>query len=78
MAQQTACRAKVKAVKGLNYIILGLLLFTDREIPDIFIFFKQVSKGIEAYIGSTCTKAKLYLCNRFGQSSVKALYAGGK
>ena len=51
------------------------MLHCDR---DIFIFFKQLSKGIEPYIGKKAQKLSLIYVTDLAKASIKALYAGNQ
>lgn len=66
----------LKAFSSLNYNILrptGVYGPWDR---DIFIFFKQVAKGIEPYIGRTEQKFSFLYVTDLAKASIKALFAG--
>jgi len=66
----------LKAFSTLNYSILrptGVYGPWDR---DIFIFFKQVAKGIEPYIGRTEQKFSFLYVTDLAKASIKALFAG--
>jgi UDP-glucose 4-epimerase len=66
----------LKAFSSLNYNILrptGVYGPWDR---DIFIFFKQVAKGIEPYIGNIEQKFSFLYVTDLAKATIKALFAG--
>jgi UDP-glucose 4-epimerase len=67
---------QLQALKGLNYTILRPTAVYGPRDKDIFIFFKQVVKGIEPYIGNTAQKLSFIYVTDLAKASVKALFAG--
>lgn len=68
---------KLKAVKDLNYIILRPTAVYGPRDTGIFIFFKQVSKRLEAYIGRGQQKLSFIYVTDLARASVRSLYAAG-
>jgi UDP-glucose 4-epimerase len=67
---------RLKAFTSLNYTILrptGVFGPRDRGI---FIFFKQVARGIEPYIGKVEQRFSFLYVADLAQAAIKALYAG--
>jgi nucleoside-diphosphate-sugar epimerase len=67
---------KLKTIKGLNYTILRPTAVYGPRDTGIFIFFKQVVKGIEPYIGNKQQKLSFIYVKDLAKASIKALYAG--
>ena len=68
----------LKAFTTLNYSILRPTGVYGPRDRDIFIFFKQLSKGIEPYIGKKAQKLSLIYVTDLAKASIKALYAGNQ
>ncbi|MCC8407872.1 NAD(P)-dependent oxidoreductase [Mucilaginibacter sp. UR6-1] len=71
-----AAEQQLKTVEGLNYTILRPTAVYGPRDKDIFIFFKQVVKGIEPYIGNKAQKLTFIYVTDLAEVSVKALFAG--
>lgn len=71
-----AAEQQLKAIKGLNYTILRPTAVYGPRDKDIFIFFKQVVKGIEPYIGNKAQKLTFIYVTDLAEISVKALFVG--
>jgi UDP-glucose 4-epimerase len=69
---------KLKAFSSLNYTILRPTGVYGPRDRDIFIFFKQVAKGIEPYIGHIEQKFSFLYVTDLAKATIKSLYAGGK
>lgn len=67
---------KLKTVTGLNYTILRPTAVYGPRDTGIFIFFKQVAKGIEPYIGNAQQKLSFIYVKDLTKASIKALYGG--
>ncbi len=67
---------KLKAFPELNYTILRPTGVYGPRDRGIFIFFKQVSKGIEPYIGNAPQQFSFIYVTDLAQAAIKALYAG--
>lgn len=67
---------QLQQLKGLNYTILRPTAVYGPRDKDIFIFFKQVVKGIEPYIGNTAQKLSFIYVTDLAKASVKALFSG--
>jgi UDP-glucose 4-epimerase len=67
---------KLKAVTGLNYTILRPTAVYGPRDTGIFVFFKQLSKGIEPYIGKIEQKLSFIYVNDLAKASIRALYGG--
>lgn len=67
---------KLKTVTGLNYTILRPTAVYGPRDTGIFIFFKQVVKGIEPYIGNIQQKLSFIYVKDLAKASIKALYGG--
>ncbi|RYY35049.1 MAG: NAD(P)-dependent oxidoreductase [Sphingobacteriaceae bacterium] len=67
---------RLQSVKGLNFTVIRPTAVYGPRDKDIFIFFKQVKKGIEPYIGSRAQKLTFIYVKDLAKVSVKALYAG--
>jgi UDP-glucose 4-epimerase len=68
---------KLRAIKNLNYIILRPTAVYGPRDTGIFIFFKQVSKRLEAYIGRGQQKLSFIYVTDLAKASVRAVYAAG-
>ncbi|RYZ95614.1 MAG: NAD(P)-dependent oxidoreductase, partial [Sphingobacteriaceae bacterium] len=68
---------QLKNIVGLNYTILRPTAVYGPRDKDIFIFFQQVVRGIEPYIGNKAQKLSFIYVKDLAQASVKALFAGG-
>jgi nucleoside-diphosphate-sugar epimerase len=68
----------LKAFPSLNYTILRPTGVYGPRDRDIFIFFKQVAKGIEPYIGRMEQKFSFLYVTDLAKATVKALFAGNK
>jgi UDP-glucose 4-epimerase len=71
-----AAEEQLKAIPGLNYTILRPTAVYGPRDKDIFIFFKQVVKGLEPYIGNKAQKLTFIYVTDLAEVSVKALFAG--
>ncbi|RYF88044.1 MAG: NAD(P)-dependent oxidoreductase, partial [Chitinophagaceae bacterium] len=69
---------KLAAIKGLNYTILRPTAVYGPRDRDIFIFFKQVKKGLEFHIGRNAQKLSFIYVKDLAKASIKALYMGEK
>ncbi|HVW96282.1 MAG TPA: NAD(P)-dependent oxidoreductase [Mucilaginibacter sp.] len=69
---------KIKSVPGLNFTILRPTGVYGPRDKDIFIFFKQVSKRLEPYIGKIEQHLSLIYVTDVAQAAIKALHAGNK
>ena len=69
---------RIKEVTNLNYTILRPTAVYGPRDKDIFIFFKQVSRGIEPYIGSMAQTLSFIYVKDLAMATVKALHAGDK
>jgi UDP-glucose 4-epimerase len=68
----------LKAIKPLNYCILRPTGVYGPRDKDIFIFFKQLVKGIEPYIGKEAQKFSFIYVTDLAKVAIKALYAGNQ
>lgn len=66
---------KLKTVTGLSYTILRPTAVYGPRDTGIFIFFKQVAKGIEPYIGNAQQKLSFIYVKDLAKACIKALYA---
>src|SRR6185437_3691748 len=66
----------LKSFSSLNYIILRPTGVYGPRDRGIFIFFKQVVKGLEPYIGNFRQKFSFIYVTDLAKAAVKALYAG--
>ena len=69
---------KLKTLDALNYTILRPTGVYGPRDKDIFIFFKQVSNGIEPYIGNISQKLSLIYVSDVAKAAIKSLHAGNK
>jgi len=68
----------LKAFSSLNYTVLRPTGVYGPRDRDIFIFFKQLVKGIEPYIGNMQQKFSFIYVTDVAKAAVKALNAGNK
>jgi UDP-glucose 4-epimerase len=68
----------LKAFSSLHYIILRPTGVYGPRDKGIFIFFKQLVKGIEPYIGRIKQKFSFIYVSDLAKVAIKALYAGDK
>ncbi len=68
----------VMSVPGVNYSILRPTAVYGPRDKDIFIFFKQVAKGLEPYIGKEAQKLSFVYVKDLANACVKALFTGQK
>jgi UDP-glucose 4-epimerase len=66
----------LKTFSSLNYNILRPTGVYGPRDKDIFIFFKQVVKGIEPYIGNIEQKFSFLYVTDLAKATIKALFAG--
>jgi UDP-glucose 4-epimerase len=69
---------KLKTVTGLPYTILRPTAVYGPRDTGIFIFFKQMSKGIEGYIGRSAQLLSFIYVTDLARACVKALNSGGQ
>lgn len=69
---------KLKAIPALNYTILRPTAVYGPRDTGIFIFFKQVSKRIEPYIGHITQKLSFIYVADLAKASIRALYVDNK
>jgi UDP-glucose 4-epimerase len=67
---------KLKAISNLSYTILRPTAVYGPRDTGIFIFFKQVSKRLEAYIGRSEQKLSFIYVVDLAKASIRALYSG--
>ncbi|WP_419699179.1 NAD-dependent epimerase/dehydratase family protein [Mucilaginibacter sp. NFX135] len=67
---------RLRTVENLNYTILRPTAVYGPRDTGIFIFFKQVVKGIEPYIGSAQQKLSFIYVKDVAKAALKALYGG--
>jgi len=65
---------KLKTIDGLNYTILRPTAVYGPRDTGIFIFFQQLKKGIEPYIGHAEQKLSFIYVKDLAKTAVKALY----
>jgi UDP-glucose 4-epimerase len=68
----------LKAFSSLNYTILRPTGVYGPRDRDIFIFFKQLAKGIEPYIGNIQQKFSFIYVTDLARAAISALYAGNQ
>ena len=68
----------LKAFSALNYAILRPTAVYGPRDKDILIFFKQIVKGFEPFIGNTDQKLSFLYVTDLAKAAVKALYAGNR
>jgi len=66
--------AQLKTIPNLNYTILRPTAVYGPRDKDIFIFLKQVAKGIEPYIGKIEQKLSFIYVMDLADAAIKALY----
>lgn len=69
---------KLKSIPNLNYTILRPTAVYGPRDKDIFIFLKQVARGIEPYIGKIQQKLSFIYVSDLAIAAMKALHAGDK
>lgn len=69
---------KLKTFASLNYTILRPTGVYGPRDRDILIFFKQLSKGIEPYIGNFQQTYSFIYVTDLAKAAIKALFAGNK
>jgi nucleoside-diphosphate-sugar epimerase len=69
---------QLRTVKNLNYTILRPTAVYGPRDTGIFIFFKQLVKGIEPYIGKAQQKLSFIYVKDVAKAAVKALYGGNQ
>jgi UDP-glucose 4-epimerase len=69
---------KLKAFPKLNYTILRPTGVYGPRDRDIFIFFKQVARGLEPYIGRNDQDFSFLYVTDLAKATVKALFAGNQ
>jgi nucleoside-diphosphate-sugar epimerase len=67
---------QLKTIDGLNYTILRPTAVYGPRDTGIFIFFKQLAKGIEPYIGNKQQKLSFIYVKDVAKAAIKALYGG--
>jgi len=67
---------KLKTINNLNYTVLRPTAVYGPRDKDIFIFLKQVAKGIEPYIGNVAQKLSFIYVGDLAASAIKALHSG--
>ena len=77
-ASKLLAEQKLKTVTGLNYTIIRPTAVYGPRDTGIFIFFKQLSKGIEGYIGRGEQRLSFIYVTDLAQACVKALTQGGQ
>ena len=68
----------LKTIPGLNYTILRPTAIYGPRDTGIFIFFKQIAKHIEPYIGRSEQKLSFIYVADVAKASIRALYGGNK
>ncbi|MDR3694008.1 NAD(P)-dependent oxidoreductase [Mucilaginibacter sp.] len=69
---------QLKTFAALNYTILKPTGVYGPRDKDIFIFFKQVARGIEPYIGNLEQKFSFLYVTDLARATIKALFHGNK
>jgi UDP-glucose 4-epimerase len=67
----------LKKFPSINYTVLRPTGVYGPRDRDIFIFFKQVARGIEPYIGRIDQNFSFLYVTDLAKAAIKALYAGG-
>jgi len=67
---------RLKSINKLNYTILRPTAVYGPRDKDIFIFLKQVAKGIEPYIGHIQQKLSFIYVTDLATAAIKALHTG--
>ncbi len=65
---------KLRSITNLHYIILRPTAIYGPRDKDIFIFFKQLKKGIEPYIGDIEQKLSFIYVKDLAKATIQALY----
>lgn len=66
----------LREIKGLNYTVLRPTGVYGPRDKDIFIFFQQLVRGIEPYIGRSPQKFSFIYVADLAQAAIKALFKG--
>ncbi len=69
---------QLKKIENLNYTILRPTAVYGPRDKDIFIFLKQVAKGIEPYIGHIEQQLSFIYVNDLAKATLLALHTGNK
>jgi UDP-glucose 4-epimerase len=69
---------KLRSITSLNYTILRPTAVYGPRDTGIFIFFKQLKKGIEPYIGNNEQKLSFIYVKDLARVAIKALYIGNQ
>jgi UDP-glucose 4-epimerase len=69
---------KLREFSSLNYNILRPTGIYGPRDRGIYIFFKQIARGIEPYIGKTPQQFSFIYVTDLAQAAVKALYSGNQ
>jgi UDP-glucose 4-epimerase len=69
---------ELRTLPNLNYTILRPTGVYGPRDRDIFIFFKQIARGIEPYIGHMDQKFSFLYVTDLAKAAVSALFAGGQ
>ncbi len=77
-ASKLLAEEKLKTITNLNYTILRPTAVYGPRDTGIFIFFKQLSKGIEAYISRAGQKLSFIYVTDLAKACVNALTSGEK
>lgn len=77
-ASKLLAEQKLKTISGLNYTILRPTAVYGPRDTGIFIFFKQLSKGIEGYIGRSDQRLSFIYVTDLARTCVKALNSGAQ
>lgn len=75
-ASKLLAEEKLKSISGLSYTILRPTAVYGPRDTGIFIFFKQLSKGIEAYIGKAEQKLSFIYVGDLAKACISALQHG--
>jgi UDP-glucose 4-epimerase len=77
-ASKLLAEQKLKTIPGLNYTILRPTAVYGPRDTGIFIFFKQLSKRIEGYIGRSEQRLSFIYVTDLARACVNALKSGGQ
>ena len=77
-ASKLLAEQKLKAIAGLNYTILRPTAVYGPRDTGIFIFFKQLNKRIEGYIGRADQRLSFIYVTDLARACVKAFTSGGQ
>lgn len=77
-ASKLLAEQKLKTLRMLNYTILRPTAVYGPRDTGIFIFFKQLSKGIEGYIGRSEQRLSFIYVTDLARACVQALNSGDK